>query len=99
MFCPCSYLLKPDFMRRPDRTFDPFSETPVDGVIAATCSVQVQLFFKNCLFFGRQINAISKKSCPEVFTRQDKDMLAELRRFMIRVWRKDMKESDIRGNA
>uniref|UniRef100_A0ACB8GDY4 1-phosphatidylinositol 4,5-bisphosphate phosphodiesterase beta-4 n=1 Tax=Sphaerodactylus townsendi TaxID=933632 RepID=A0ACB8GDY4_9SAUR len=28
-------------MRRPDRTFDPFSETPVDGVIAATCSVQV----------------------------------------------------------
>lgn len=35
------YLLKPDFMRRSDRTFDPFSETPVDGVIAATCSVQV----------------------------------------------------------
>lgn len=41
MFYSCSYLLKPDFMRRPDRTFDPFSETPVDGVIAATCSVQV----------------------------------------------------------
>ncbi|XP_066495202.1 1-phosphatidylinositol 4,5-bisphosphate phosphodiesterase beta-4 isoform X4 [Tiliqua scincoides] len=37
----CGFLLKPDFMRRPDRTFDPFSETPVDGVIAATCSVQV----------------------------------------------------------
>lgn len=37
----CGYLLKPDFMRRPDRTFDPFSETPVDGVIAATCSVEV----------------------------------------------------------
>ncbi|GMR59752.1 hypothetical protein PMAYCL1PPCAC_29947 [Pristionchus mayeri] len=35
------YLLKPDFMRRPDRTFDPFSESPVDGVIAATCSVRV----------------------------------------------------------
>uniref|UniRef100_A0A8C2HQS6 1-phosphatidylinositol 4,5-bisphosphate phosphodiesterase n=1 Tax=Cyprinus carpio TaxID=7962 RepID=A0A8C2HQS6_CYPCA len=35
------YLLKPDFMRRADRMFDPFSETPVDGVIAATCSVQV----------------------------------------------------------
>ncbi len=35
------FLLKPDFMRRPDRMFDPFSETPVDGVIAATCSVQV----------------------------------------------------------
>lgn len=37
----CGYLLKPDFMRRSDRTFDPFSETPVDGVIAATVSVQV----------------------------------------------------------
>ena len=38
------YLLKPDFMRRPDRTFDPFSESPVDGVIAATCSVEVLPF-------------------------------------------------------
>uniref|UniRef100_A0A914PYW1 phosphoinositide phospholipase C n=1 Tax=Panagrolaimus davidi TaxID=227884 RepID=A0A914PYW1_9BILA len=37
----CGYLLKPDFMRRPDRTFDPFSESPVDGVIAAHCSVRV----------------------------------------------------------
>ncbi|GAB6030959.1 hypothetical protein CHUAL_007783 [Chamberlinius hualienensis] len=37
----CGYLLKPDFMRRPDRTFDPFAECPVDGVIAAHCSVQV----------------------------------------------------------
>ncbi|ERL88606.1 hypothetical protein D910_05991 [Dendroctonus ponderosae] len=37
----CGYLLKPDFMRRPDRIFDPFAESPVDGVIAAQCSVQV----------------------------------------------------------
>lgn len=37
----CGYLLKPDFMRRPDKSFDPFSESPVDGVIAAHCSVQV----------------------------------------------------------
>ncbi|CAF1225722.1 unnamed protein product [Rotaria sordida] len=37
----CGYLLKPDFMRRPDRTFDPFAESPVDGVIAAFCSVRV----------------------------------------------------------
>lgn len=37
----CGYLLKPDFMRRADRTFDPFAECPVDGVIAAQCSVQV----------------------------------------------------------
>ena len=28
-------------MRRDDRIFDPFAETPVDGVIAAQCSVQV----------------------------------------------------------
>ncbi|XP_043498310.1 1-phosphatidylinositol 4,5-bisphosphate phosphodiesterase isoform X2 [Polistes fuscatus] len=34
------YLLKPDFMRRPDRNFDPFSED-VDGVITAQCSVQI----------------------------------------------------------
>ncbi|XP_050297708.1 1-phosphatidylinositol 4,5-bisphosphate phosphodiesterase isoform X1 [Anthonomus grandis grandis] len=37
----CGYLLKPDFMRRTDRTFDPFAESPVDGVIAAQCSVEV----------------------------------------------------------
>ncbi|XP_065332409.1 1-phosphatidylinositol 4,5-bisphosphate phosphodiesterase-like [Cloeon dipterum] len=37
----CGYLLKPEFMRRVDRSFDPFAETSVDGVIAAQCSVQV----------------------------------------------------------
>lgn len=37
----CGYLLKPDFMRRPDKTFDPFAESPVDGVIAAQCAVRV----------------------------------------------------------
>ncbi|KAI8431911.1 hypothetical protein MSG28_004462 [Choristoneura fumiferana] len=36
----CGYLLKPDFMRRADRSFDPFADAPVDGVIAAQCSVQ-----------------------------------------------------------
>ena len=30
-------------MRRVDKTFDPFAETPVDGVIAAQCSVQVRI--------------------------------------------------------
>src|SRR6218665_729514 len=43
------YLLKPDFMRRPDKCFDPFSESPVDGVIAAHCSVQVS-FFCTCFY-------------------------------------------------
>ncbi|TRY75722.1 hypothetical protein TCAL_08675, partial [Tigriopus californicus] len=37
----CGYLLKPEFMRMQDKTFDPFAETPVDGVIAAQCSVTV----------------------------------------------------------
>ncbi|KAL3079489.1 hypothetical protein niasHT_031818 [Heterodera trifolii] len=52
----CGYLLKPDFMRRPDRTFDPFSESPVGPVkmpkigmppifqmasFAAHCSVRI----------------------------------------------------------
>ncbi|XP_055923291.1 1-phosphatidylinositol 4,5-bisphosphate phosphodiesterase isoform X2 [Eupeodes corollae] len=37
----CGYLLKPDFMRRSDKDFDPFADAPVDGVIAASCSVQV----------------------------------------------------------
>lgn len=37
----CGYLLKPDFMRREDKVFDPFADTTVDGVIAAQCSVQV----------------------------------------------------------
>ena len=31
----CGYLLKPEFMCREDKQFDPFAETPVDGVIAA----------------------------------------------------------------
>lgn len=28
-------------MRRPERQFDPFSESPMDGVIAATCEVRI----------------------------------------------------------
>ena len=38
------YLLKPDFMRRPDKSFDPFSED-VDGVITMTCSVRVGIIW------------------------------------------------------
>ncbi|XP_075154817.1 no receptor potential A isoform X2 [Haematobia irritans] len=37
----CGYLLKPDFMRRSDKDFDPFADAPVDGVIAAQCSVKI----------------------------------------------------------
>jgi phosphatidylinositol phospholipase C beta len=35
------FLLKPDFLRLSDKYFDPFSELPVDGVIAAFCSIRI----------------------------------------------------------
>ncbi|CAL4063358.1 unnamed protein product, partial [Meganyctiphanes norvegica] len=35
------FLLKPDFMRRPDRRFDPFAVSTVDGIIAGTVSIKV----------------------------------------------------------
>ena len=37
----CGYLLKPDFMRRADRKFDPFTESTVDGIIAGTVTIQI----------------------------------------------------------
>ncbi|OBS71516.1 hypothetical protein A6R68_13907, partial [Neotoma lepida] len=33
------YRLKPEFMRRPDKHFDPFTEGIVDGIVANTLSV------------------------------------------------------------
>lgn len=35
------FLLKPDFMRRPDRRFDPFAVATVDGIIAGSVSIEV----------------------------------------------------------
>ncbi|UYV82929.1 PLCB2 [Cordylochernes scorpioides] len=35
------YLLKPDFMRRAGRKFDPFTESTVDGIIAGTVTVKI----------------------------------------------------------
>lgn len=37
------YILKPDFMRRADRTFDPFAESTVDGIIAGTVEIKVSI--------------------------------------------------------
>ncbi|XP_076872901.1 1-phosphatidylinositol 4,5-bisphosphate phosphodiesterase beta-1 isoform X3 [Brachyhypopomus gauderio] len=37
----CGYRLKPEFMRRPDKHFDPFTESTVDGIVAHTLSVKV----------------------------------------------------------
>lgn len=35
------YLLKPEFMRRPDKSFDPFTEVIVDGIVANALRVKV----------------------------------------------------------
>uniref|UniRef100_A0A8B9JQX0 Phosphoinositide phospholipase C n=1 Tax=Astyanax mexicanus TaxID=7994 RepID=A0A8B9JQX0_ASTMX len=35
------YRLKPEFMRRPDKHFDPFTESTVDGIVAHTLSVKI----------------------------------------------------------
>uniref|UniRef100_A0A7N8WSR8 Phosphoinositide phospholipase C n=1 Tax=Mastacembelus armatus TaxID=205130 RepID=A0A7N8WSR8_9TELE len=37
----CGYRLKPEFMRRPDKHFDPFTESTVDGIVANTLSVKI----------------------------------------------------------
>lgn len=48
----CGYLLKPEFMRRKDRRFDPFAESTVDGIIAGTVLIQVSehLLYSMSLF-------------------------------------------------
>ncbi len=38
------YRLKPEFMRRPDKHFDPFTESTVDGIVANTLSVKVRRY-------------------------------------------------------
>lgn len=35
------FILKPDFMRRKERDFDPFAESTMDGVVAATLEIKV----------------------------------------------------------
>ena len=37
------YVLKPDFMRRVDRHFDPFAESTVDGIVAGSVNIRVSL--------------------------------------------------------
>ncbi|XP_068688405.1 1-phosphatidylinositol 4,5-bisphosphate phosphodiesterase beta-1-like isoform X3 [Montipora foliosa] len=37
----CGYILKPSFMCRADKPFDPFAESTVDGIIAGSVSVKV----------------------------------------------------------
>lgn len=55
------YLLKPQFMRRADRKFDPFAESTVDGIIAGTVSVQVRPARSNPPFaFVMQLRRVSR---------------------------------------
>lgn len=37
------YLLKPEFMRRTDKHFDPFTENIVDGIVANTVKIKVRM--------------------------------------------------------
>ena len=36
------YRMKPEYMRRSDKNFDPFTERMVDGIVANTLSVKVR---------------------------------------------------------
>lgn len=56
------YLLKPDFMRRSDKIFDPFSED-VDGVITAQCSVQVNFAYATFYFVRIFLQGICETIC------------------------------------
>ena len=42
------YIRKPDFMCRTDRSFDPFAESTVDGIIAGSVEVKVILVDLSC---------------------------------------------------
>lgn len=39
------YILKPEIMRRTDvnKQFDPFAESPLDGIVAATLKIRVEI--------------------------------------------------------
>ena len=37
----CRFILKPSFMCRADKSFDPFAESTVDGIIAGAVTVKV----------------------------------------------------------
>jgi len=39
----CGYILKPEIMRRTDvnKVFDPFVESPLDGIVANTLKIKV----------------------------------------------------------
>lgn len=66
------YRLKPEFMRRPDKHFDPFTEGIVDGIVANTLSVKVsshllQYFEIRTLDLSKE--EFSHKKCSQMLYR------------------------------
>lgn len=49
------YLLKPEFMRRTDKHFDPFTENIVDGIVANTVKIKVKWKKSDFSFFCIQV--------------------------------------------
>lgn len=44
----CGYLLKHEFMRRPDKQLDPFSVDRIDGLVATTVCVTASTAWAPC---------------------------------------------------
>ncbi|NXT18714.1 PLCB2 phosphodiesterase, partial [Syrrhaptes paradoxus] len=59
----CGYLLKHEFMRRPDKQFDPFSVDRIDVVVASTLSVTAST---NHILSGQFLSDRSVKTYVEV---------------------------------
>ncbi|NWW97779.1 PLCB2 phosphodiesterase, partial [Caloenas nicobarica] len=59
----CGYLLKHEFMRRPDKQFDPFSVDRIDVVVASTLSVTAST---NTILSGQFLSDRSVKTFVEV---------------------------------
>lgn len=57
------YRLKPEFMRRPDKHFDPFTEGIVDGIVANTLSVKVGISLLEVLSWQCQSMPIFLSLC------------------------------------
>ena len=51
------YLLKPEFMRRTDKHFDPFTENIVDGIVANTVKIKVKTNKRDPVFVIVMIHA------------------------------------------
>lgn len=60
------YLLKPEFMRRTDKHFDPFTENIVDGIVANTVKIKVGGGAPR----GRPLPSAPRSAKPARFARQ-----------------------------